>query len=521
MSFKSRRALAVCILAGWASMHGVAALAADGASDLEKAQKLLQDVRDLMGGDDDAKPSGDNKAKPADKAKPAEANAKAAADSVIRPSGEPVKATVSASGQASPGKKINSGVSGQAQYGFNIHPFIYSWVGPMFQQTGAKVIRINSFYGLYAKTGVYPGKNNANAITQATVDSAVAAGMDVVLLLSGFPYDVNDPTMKQWPGYVEAIAAANPKNVIFELGNEPDTRKVSAQQYFDLMKATYPALKKGNPSAQMAAPVINASFTGEKKKFISQLVAMPGVFDLFDWGDFHPYYHTPEKSYSADVNAFIESVDTPATKAGKSLEFVASEVGWSNATGLLPAKGLDQSFVLTADGVADYYSRYIPITRATRKLRKVIFYSLMDEGPPDPNMTNVQAHFGIFTNGGKTAKPASSVAKDLFAHVHAATGADLFTRSGTSGQEDTTADWFVRLDTPQNPELIAWTAVTAGRTAQIAVDAKQAGTLSVKAAGVAATEVALKQGQQFISVPLSGRSVILSSSVPIAFPEFK
>ncbi|MEO8631104.1 MAG: hypothetical protein ABI612_23845, partial [Betaproteobacteria bacterium] len=375
--------------------------------------------------------------------------------------------------------------------------------------------------GLYAKTGVYPGKNNANAVTQATVDSAVAAGMDVVLLLAGFTYNANDPTMAQWPAFVEAVAAANPKNVVFELGNEPDTRKVTAQQYFDMMKITYPALKKGNPNAQMAAPVINASFIGDRKKFISQLMAMPGIFDLFDWGDFHPYYFTPEKSYAADVNAFIESVDGPATKAGKSLEFIVSEVGWTNATGLLPVKSVDQSFVLTMEGVADYYSRYIPITRATKKLRKVIFYGLLDEGPPDPDMKNVQAHFGIFANGGKVAKPAAGVAKDLFTHVHAATGAAMFTRSGTSGQDDTTADWFVRLDTPQNPELIAWTAVAAGRTAQIAVDAKQAGTLSVKAAGVAATEVALKQGQQFISLPLSGRSVILSSNVPIEFPEFK
>ncbi|MEO8628558.1 MAG: hypothetical protein ABI612_10725, partial [Betaproteobacteria bacterium] len=170
---KSRRALAVCIVAGCAFAHCSASFAADNGSDLEKAEKLFDDVRGLFGGDDNAKPSGDNKAKPgADKAKAgadakarsAAADGKVAPDSVIKPTGQPVSATVSASGQAAAGKKINTGVSGQVEYGFNIHPFAYSWVGPMFQQVGAKVMRINTTYGLYAKTGVYPGKNNANAV---------------------------------------------------------------------------------------------------------------------------------------------------------------------------------------------------------------------------------------------------------------------------------------------------------------------------------------------------------------------
>jgi len=250
------------------------------------------------------------------------------------------------------------------------------------------------------------------------------------------------------------------------------------------------------------------------------------VFDLFDFGDFHPYYNTPEKSFFVDVDAFIKSVDSPATKAGKSIEFVISETGWSDATGALTALGgaprkTGETHLQTTDAAGDYYSRYIPITRATHKVREVTFYSLVDEGAPDPDKKNPQAHFGVFVNP-NTPKPSVAVARDLFSHVHAATGAEMFTRAGTAGQEDTTSDWFVRLDTPQNHELIAWTVVAGGRTAQVTVNSQQAGTLSIKVAGASTpTQVTLSEGEQVINVALGSRSVILSSSVPISFPEFK
>jgi hypothetical protein len=427
-----------------------------------------------------------------------------------------------------PGKKVGTGASGAVRYGFNVHAWPMGMIDPMLQKTGAKVLRIPVSYSQYVKAGTYPGKNNGNAVTQATVDAASAAGMDVLISITNPSYPASATAMGQWPAFVEAVAAANSKNpkVIFELGNEPDYTKVSAQQYFDLMKLSYPALKKGSADAKMAGPVINVSYSAAAKKFIAQLMAIPGVFELFDFGDFHPYYYSPETSYFVDLDAFIRSVDTPATKAGKSMEFIVSEVGWSNATGALAAIGnrprtTGDSIVQSTDAVADFYSRYIPITRATHKLRLVAFYGLVDEGAADPDMKDVHGHFGIFVNA-NTPKPSALVVQDLLSHVHAASSAEMFTRSGTAGREDSTADWFVRLDTPQNHELIAWTAVAGGRAAQITVNAQQAGTLSIKVAGAATpTEVALSQGEQVVDVPLGSRSVILSSSVPIDFPEFK
>lgn len=205
---------------------------------------------------------------------------------------------------------------------------------------------------------------------------------------------------------------------------------------------------------------------------------------------------------------------------------VISEAGWTDAVGALAAIGgkarkTSETHLQTTDVAADYYSRYIPITRAAHNVRTVTFYSLVDEGPPDPDKKNVQGHFGVFVDA-NTPKPSVAVAKELFDHMHAAVGAEMYTRSGTSGQEDTTADWFVRLDTAQSHELVAWTAVQGGRNAQVAVNAQQPGTLTIKLAGTSSTsEVTLTQGEQVVTVPLGARSVILSSSVPVTFPEFK
>jgi hypothetical protein len=263
-------------------------------------------------------------------------------------------------------------------------------------------------------------------------------------------------------------------------------------------------------------------------KFVDDLLATPGIMDCFDVGTFHPYYQTPEACFGNDLSAFIGRVDAAAQKAGRrNIEFAADEVGWSNAIGALKRWGLNpqaenvrsrgDTYVQPKEVASDYYSRYIPIARATAKLRIVTFYSLADEAArSDPDGTNVQAHFGVYEEGWKVLKPAGLVCKDLLQHVHAATGAQLYHRKG----EDR-GNWYTRFDLPNTKELVAWTR-SGVRDDIIAVNAPQGATLSIGTAGApqSAAKITLPAGITMVPVKLASRSIILSADKPIDFPEF-
>jgi hypothetical protein len=378
---------------------------------------------------------------------------------------------------SAPPTLMSRGVTDLVTMGFNVHSWSWGFVGPMFAQVGARAMRIS--------TG-----------PQATIDSAIAAGMTVMINLSATDL-----------AGAQACAAANAKygsKVIFECGNEPNATPPA--QYATQLTAFATAVRAGYPAAIITAPQTNGSFWAATQTWLKTFEAVPGVFDQFSVGNFHPYYMTPENSWKYELDRVPA---TMATVSGKSMEFVLGEVGWSNAVGVLPNQTAENvnstnNNIQPMEIAADYYSRYIPLARATRMVRSVAFYSLVDEGAADPAFMNQEAHFGIFVNA-TTPKPAMSVCKDLFAYVHAASEAATYNRG---------SDWFVKLKIGGSYALIAWTVGTI-RAVPIAVSG---GPVSWNVAG-SSTKTVLNG--TLINVPLGRRSVVISSSAPIDFPEFK
>jgi hypothetical protein len=381
-------------------------------------------------------------------------------------------------------KRISQGLSGLVSFGFNIHQFAWGWVGPLFAQTGAKSMRVNQ-----------------GTQVLAIVDAAVAQGLNVSVNI-GITY------LNLAQQYATAFAKHGDK-VVIEAGNEPNVQLPNAAvNYYNQLKAFTAAARTGNPKVKVAAPIILASYTQPTKDFIYNWLNQPGVLDWFEVGNFHPYYRTPEWSWQNDISAFIKVMDAAATKAGKGkvLEYTLSECGYSNAIGLLADPAAEntgptgETQVQNVEVAADYYSRYIPIARASAKVRSVMFYALLDEGAADPAMKNKEAHFGVYVNA-TTPKPAQLVCKDLFPHVHAATDAWMYTRG---------LDWYVKLKLPSSYVLIAWTT-----DAQHGTDLLLAGPAIWNLAGNA-TKTQLATGK--VSIPLGKRSIVITSSVD--FPEF-
>lgn len=431
-------------------------------------------------------------------------------------------------------KSIAVGASGLVKFGFNQHA--WGWKKFAYDGLNARAMRINASFNRYLQLGAYPGpafnntNTNYNAITQDTIQGACNDGFDVVLALTNPTYTAAGDV--RFPAFCAAAATANLANVnkvILEIGNEPNFNGVvSGAAYAAVLMASAAAIRAVSPKFRIAGPTVNASYVGNAQKFVNEMMAVPGVEKCFDLGSFHPYYHTPELCYQHDLAGFINRVDVAAVKAGRTdLEYLADEAGYCNATGALTAWGLDPNAenvgalggtnIQGFEWAANYYSRLIPIMRSTAKLRMVTFYALKDEGAPnDPAFTSGQAHFGVWDEYQSVLKPAGLVCKDLLAHMHLATGSEMFQREGRYD-----GCWYARLDLPQTKELLAW-SLTGPRDEIVAVNAPQGCMLSISIAGAPAnaTKLQLTPGTSMVPVKLGPRSIVISADRPVTFPEF-
>jgi hypothetical protein len=439
--------------------------------------------------------------------------------------------TVHASAQARQGQLVGTGADGLVRFGFNQHA--WPWQRSMYDQAGAKAMRMGGAgYARFKRDNAYPGpkwypgSDFWNEIIQTCVDNACADGFDVVLCLINPNYGPGD---ERWGEFCTAVAQANVKNVdrvYLEISNEPNwTGPVTGAEYAVILQQSAAAIRAVDARLRIAAPTINATYNTLAQKFVVDLMATPGIEKCFDVGSFHPYYQTPERCYWRELIPFIDRVETPANAAGRaSLEYIATEVGWSNAIYWLADPTVENlgsignTHLQNVEVIADYYSRWIPIARATKKMRLITFYALMDEEAPgsDPTFRNVQGHFGVWNEWRSALKPGGLVCKDILAHVHAATGAQMFNR-----MDLWTGNRFVRLDLPGTQRLIAW-SLGGARNDQIAVNATAACTLSVNVAGDPANAIKyqLTAGSSFVPVSLKSRSIIIAADGPITFPEF-
>jgi len=427
--------------------------------------------------------------------------------------------------------KLSTGVTGQFRVGFNMHNWNWAgFVGPYFVSSGAKSVRNNGLYNGSTTDWSKCYIGGTTTPVQTMIDQALADGMHITLCM--LPHgDVvsayNTGQNAGWAIFCANVARANLSNVdkiVFECGNEPNCNLVTPQKYFAVLKAMSDAMQAVSPNVRISGPAINASYNTPAINWINTLMAIPGAINCMTHGSFHPYYGTPEWSYINDLKAFTQRMDAPVVAAGKSYEYIASEVGWSNAIGLLANPtienrgSLGETHLQNTEVIADYYSRYIPLCRGTAKLRKVDFYALKDENPGDPNFTNNGAHFGCIGTEDMSPKPSTPVAKDLIAHVHSAAGGVLFTRGSTDLVN--TADWFLKLILPTNRRLIAWNP-SAAKVSRIVVHAAQAGNLSWNVAGsTTKANISLVSGDNEVSIPIGKRSVVITANVNVDFPEF-
>lgn len=130
--------------------------------------------------------------------------------------------------------------------------------------------------------------------------------------------------MTAWLNYVRGEVGTN-KNIIYfwEIWNEPDLNKYgSPEDFVQLLKATYPVIKKANPNAKV---VVTLSADGRNTSFEDQVLAIGGG-DYFDVLSFHPYGANPylQKELVKEAITYEESI---VAKYNNRWPLVISEIG--------------------------------------------------------------------------------------------------------------------------------------------------------------------------------------------------
>ena len=131
--------------------------------------------------------------------------------------------------------------------------------------------------------------------------------------------------MTQWLNYVRGEVATN-KNIIYfwEVWGEPSLYKYgSPEEFVQLLKLTYPVIKKANPNAKVIVTL--GAETNDKTGFDDRVLALGGG-NYFDVLSFHPYAANPYLQ-EEPVRSAISHEQALLAKYGNHWPLVITEIG--------------------------------------------------------------------------------------------------------------------------------------------------------------------------------------------------
>lgn len=172
----------------------------------------------------------------------------------------------------------------------------------------------------------YVQQNNAQTYDWAKLDSIVNSAtmrdMGVLGVISATPAWAGPilnghPDPEDFAAFTSAVATRySGKISAYELWNEPNGvtfySPVSPEDYTDLLKAAYPAIKTADPDAIVIGGVLGAvrtipGITMSAPTFIQRMYAA-GAHGYFDALSYHPYHYTTPFSQGTDPDSPLEQV---------------------------------------------------------------------------------------------------------------------------------------------------------------------------------------------------------------------
>ncbi|MEH3155927.1 MAG: cellulase family glycosylhydrolase [Gordonia paraffinivorans] len=287
----------------------------------------------------------------------------------------------------------------------------------------------------------------------AMVNAADARGMGVLAVVSTSPTWTRgtDSTVYTPPSdpsafadFLQTMSSRYAGKVgAYEVWNEPNYYAAYSPApdpagYTALLKAAYPAIKAGDPDAEVIGGVLGStltwgSYTMNPVDFVQQMYA-DGAAGSFDALSFHPYQNTLMFSQGPSV-----STESPLSQLTRIRDLMsangdASKEIWASEYGLPTGTVGDQN---QATFVGDFLDTWSTLPYAG----PAFLYTLDDRNSADT--TDPENTFGIYRDDG-TAKPVAEVIKQFIAThpqstTAAARDAALVSSASSTGSESSTA----------------------------------------------------------------------------------
>ena len=316
----------------------------------------------------------------------------------------------------------------------------------------------------------------------ASLATAQGAGVQTILTIEG-----NPPWAASSPGgpvtntadlveFVSAVARRYPFVQYFEMYNEPDNISrygLKGDQYAQMLKAVYPAIKAANPGAQVVMGGLGLDWFIDQygafdRGFLSATLQVCGTAPCFDVANFHYYsfFRSQWEPYGRDIIGKANYVRQVLAAFQLVKPLMATETTWPS---------------VPVWGGPEIAARYVPKAYArsmAANLSATIWFALLDATPDQPGLLDSTS-----TPGMLIPRPAYDAARVAIDRLSGAKYVQTITQTGASspieGYQFTTAEgkrldvyWYecpsmVTMTPPQDCENVAPLKIAASRVAKI------------------------------------------------------
>jgi polysaccharide biosynthesis protein PslG len=260
--------------------------------------------------------------------------------------------------------------------------------------------RDDVFWGrVEAEKNVYSWPKRLQELERA-VDLAKERGIEPVLIL-GFEnplhhegrYPISDEAQAAYARFAEYVVGKFKGRVrYYEVGNEWNQKKGTAEDYTRLLKRAYPAIKRADPNSIVLGGAVEGA---GPPKFIRTMMDN-GALAFMDGLSVHPYVFwrgptgTPAAMHQwmVDLQKMLHQYSS-----GRDVPLYITEIGWPNDNG---------SLGVTEQQTADYLAQMVFMMRSLPYVKGIWWYNLFNKGK-DPKER--EHNFGLMTEDAQL-KPA-------------------------------------------------------------------------------------------------------------------
>lgn len=201
---------------------------------------------------------------------------------------------------------------------------------------------VNTFRADYSKyiTDYQSGTFELDDVHQRYVDTLAQNDMTAMVILSFSKLPpITAAEYEEWDAYVESVVTQlKGKKVIYEVWNEyngPGFNYVGAtsKDYTELLKHTYPIIKRIDPTAQVnglvASPTIKPNYEMDAIDWIREVFEYGGG-EYMDAACIHTYTHSVPEDFYSKRGIFIKETRELLDEFGyQDMKIEVSEMGWT------------------------------------------------------------------------------------------------------------------------------------------------------------------------------------------------